>query len=267
MRISIVTPVLNGMPWLPETVESVARQRGDVDIEHLIRDGGSTDGSREWLVGHAELGYHVAMEKDSGQTDALAVGFAQASGDVFSWLNADDVLEPGALKQVAAAFEAHPEAAIVSGSCLRIGPDGAILDAIPTPPRPEFDQLLRHPTNLAQPATFFRAEAYRQVGGLNRRYDLAMDVDLWFRLARSGKVILLRDVVLARFRLHPSAKSVVAAAAASREDLSIRRAQGMPLMSRAGRSLVHRGLLDPVLGWPRRTAKRVLRANRRPPTG
>jgi glycosyltransferase involved in cell wall biosynthesis len=77
MRFSIVTPVLNGMPWLPETVESVARQRDVVDVEHLIRDGGSTDDSRDWLVAHAGLGYHVAMEKDGGQTDALAIGFEQ----------------------------------------------------------------------------------------------------------------------------------------------------------------------------------------------
>jgi len=204
------------------------------------------------------------MEKDAGQTDALVAGFAHATGDVLGWLNADDVLEPGALKRVREVFDAHPDAVIVSGSCLHIGPDGAILGAIPTPPRPEFDQLLRHPTNLAQPATFFRAEAYRRVGGLDRRYDLAMDVDLWFRLARVGQVVLLRDVVLARFRLHPNAKSVVAAAAASREDLSIRRGHGMPLTSPAGRALVRHGMIDPVLGWPKRTAKRVLRANRRP---
>ena len=262
MRISIVTPVLNGMPWLPETVESVARQRDEVDVEHLVRDGGSTDGSREWLAAHAELGYQVVLEKDSGQTDALAAGFDRANGDVLGWLNADDVLEPGALKRVAEAFEANPDAVIVSGSSLLVGPDGAILGAIPTPPRPEFDRLLRHPTNLAQPATFFRAEAYRRVGGLDRRYDLAMDVDLWFRLASVGRVVLLRDVVLSRFRLHPNAKSVVAAAAASREDLSIRRRHGMPLRSPAGRALVRHGFFDPILGWPRRTARRILRRNR-----
>ena len=263
MRISILTPGLNGMPWLPETVESVARQRDDVDVEHLIRDGGSTDGSREWLTAHAELGYQVALEKDSGQTDALACGFDASTGDVFGWLNADDTIEPGALKKVIETFEANRDAVIVSGRCLQIGPDGAIVGVIPAPPRPEFDRLLRHPVNLAQPATFFRAEAYRQVGGVNRRYNLAMDVDLWFRLASIGRVVLLRDVLLARFRLHPRAKSTVFATAASREDLSIRRMHGMPLNSPAGRALVRHGILSPVLGWPRRTAKRVLRADRR----
>jgi hypothetical protein len=69
--------------------------------------------------------------------------------------------------------------------------------------------------------------------------------------------------VLARYRLHPSAKSVLAAAASRREDLAIRRSHGMPLSSPAGRWLVHHGFFDPVLGWPKRTAKRVLRAKRR----
>lgn len=259
MRISIVTPVLNGMPWLPEAVESVARQRPDVEVEHLIRDGGSTDGSREWLTTHEDLGFRAAFERDGGQTDALVAGFAAASGDVFGWLNADDLLEPGALRRVAEAFEANPDAVIVSGGCLHIGPDGAVMGPIPIPPYPEFDRLLRHPTNLAQPATFFRAEAYRQAGGLDRRFNLAMDVDLWFRLASTGRVVLLEDAVLARFRLHPNAKSVRAAAAACREDLRIRRRYGMPWLSPAGRSLLKHWLF--LIPWWRAKgfAKRVLR--------
>jgi glycosyltransferase involved in cell wall biosynthesis len=261
MRISIVTPVLNGMSWLPKAVESVARQRfdSDVDVEHLIRDGGSTDGSREWLTAHEDLGFRATFERDGGQTDALIAGFADATGDVFGWLNADDLLESGALRRVAETFEANPDGVIVSGSCLLIDPNGAVLGPIPTPPRPEFDRLLRHPNNLAQPATFFRAEAYRRVGGLDRRFNLAMDVDLWFRLASIGRVVLLEDAVLARFRLHPNAKSVRAAAAACREDLRIRRRYGMPWLSPAGRSLLKHLLFLIPLWRAKGLAKRVLR--------
>jgi glycosyltransferase involved in cell wall biosynthesis len=263
MRISIVTPVLNGMPWLPKAVESVARQRFDVDVdvdvEHLIRDGGSTDGSREWLTAHEDLGFRATFERDGGQTDALIAGFADATGDVFGWLNADDLLESGALRRVAEAFEANPDAVIVSGSCLLIDPNGAVLGPIPTPPLPEFDRLLRHPNNLAQPATFFRAEAYRQVGGLDRRFNLAMDVDLWFRLASIGRVVLLEDAVFARFRLHPNAKSVRSAAAACREDLRIRRRYGMPWLSPAGRSLLKHLLFLIPLWRAKGFAKRMLR--------
>lgn len=263
MRISIVTPVLNGMPWLPEAVESVARQRSDVEIEHIIRDGGSTDGSREWLTAHEALGFRATFERDGGQTDALIAGFADATGDVFGWLNADDLLEPGSLPLVAEAFEANSDAVIVSGGCLLIDSDAAVIGAIQTPPHPEFDRLLRHPTNLAQPATFFRAEAYRQAGGLDRRFNLAMDVDLWFRLASTGRVVLLGDAVLARFRLHPDAKSVRAAAAACREDLGIRRRHGMPLLSPAGRSLLKHWLVVPPLRRAKGLARRAFRSVRR----
>ena len=263
MRISIVTPVLNGMPWLPEAAGSVARQGPDVAVQHLVRDGGSTDGSREWLTAHEALGFRATFERDGGQTDALIAGFADATGDVFGWLNADDLLEPGALSLVAEAFEANPDAVIVSGGCLHIDPNGAVIGAIPVPPHPEFDRLLRYPTNLAQPATFFRAQAYRQVGGLDRRFDMAMDVDLWFRLMNTGRVVLLEDTVLARFRLHPGAKTVRAAAAASREDFGIRRRHGMPLLSPAGRALLTNWLIVPRVRSAKRLARRVLASVRR----
>jgi glycosyltransferase involved in cell wall biosynthesis len=134
MQFSIVTPVRNGMPWLPEAMESVARQLLDVEVEHIVVDGGSTDGSREWLRDHSGKHVRLIFEPDDGQTDALIKGFASAGGDIFGWLNADDVLELGALRRVAAEFEAHPKVALVSGSALLIGPNGAIVGAIPTPP-------------------------------------------------------------------------------------------------------------------------------------
>lgn len=134
MQFTIVTPVLNGMPWLAETMDSVARQTPDVEVEHIVFDSGSTDGSREWLRDHAGKHVKLKFEPDQGQTDALIKGFAAASGDIFGWLNADDILEPGALRRLAAEFEARPDAALVSGSALLIGPTGAIVGAIPTPP-------------------------------------------------------------------------------------------------------------------------------------
>jgi glycosyltransferase involved in cell wall biosynthesis len=255
MRISLVTPVFNGMPWLPEAVESVAGQRGDVDIQHIILDAGSTDGSRAWLDEHRELGYVTVFDPDEGQTDALAKGFGLATGEVFGWLNADDLLEPGALDTVARTFGREPDAVIVSGRCLQIGPDGGVLGTIETPPQPDFRELLNHPTNLAQPATFFRAEAYRRVGGLDRQYNLAMDVDLWFRLARTGRVALLPGETLARFRLHPAAKSVADLTGAIREDLSIRLKNGVSWGSPAARALVLHGWILPSL---RRLKRSVL---------
>ena len=250
--ITIVTPVFNGMPWLPEAVRSVAAQRGDVEVEHLILDAGSTDGSREWLHANDSLGFRAVFEPDRGQTDALAKGFAMSTGHILGWLNADDILESGALATVARTFDREPDAAIVSGRCVLIDGHGAHVGEIEVPPGSSLGALLRHPTNLAQPATFFRSDRYRQVGGLDRRYNLAMDVDLWFRLARTGRVILLPDETLARFRLHPKAKSVSDLNGAIREDLSIRLKNGAPLLSPAVRVLFIHGYVLPPLRAVRR---------------
>lgn len=259
MRFTIVTPVLNGMPWLPEAIRSVARQRDGVDVEHLVLDGGSTDGSREWLAAHKDLGYDLRVEPDGGQTDALQRGFQRAKGELLGWLNADDVLEPGALAIVEAAFGASPEAAMVSGACLFIDAAGRILGAMSTPPDPTLAGLVRVRINPPQPSTFFSAIAYERAGGLDRSFDLAMDVDLWLRLAREGRYVVLPDQVLARYRVHPTAKSERAATASAREDLRARRLAGMHLRSPAGIALLRAGYVDPAVGPVGRGVRRILK--------
>jgi len=259
LKFSIVTPVFNGMPWLPECVESIASQRADVDVEHLVLDGGSTDGSREWLRDHADLGYTTILEPDEGQTDALINGFVRATGDVFGWLNADDLLEAGSLRRVAAAFLADPDLILVGGCCVLIDEAGNFGGLIGTPPASDFHGILTHIDNPPQPATFFRADAYRLAGGLDRGYDLAMDVDLWLKLARLGKVTFLPQTILARFRIHDAAKSVDAQGRAIRQDLSIRRRNGLPLRSEAAAHELYRIYVSLPLRSVRRVLRRVAR--------
>lgn len=245
-RFTIVTPVLNGMPWLPEAVRSIVAQGRDVDVEHIVLDGGSTDGSREWLEANAAPGTILVFERDTGQTDALIRGFARASGEILSWLNADDTLEPGALARVAEAFDSNPEAVLVAGACLHIDSAGAVIGAIPTPPSSTLEGLLAHPYNIAQPSSFVRAGAYRAVGGLDPTLRMAMDVDLWMKLARIGRVVLLPGDVLSRFRIHGGAKSVAGASRAVREDLRVRRRYGMAVPSRTWWTLFKQAYLRPV---------------------
>jgi glycosyltransferase involved in cell wall biosynthesis len=262
MKVTVVTPVYNGMPWLPESIRSVAEQRSDVEVEHLVYDGGSTDGSAGWLREHTSLGYEAIIGPDHGQTDALAKGFDRATGEIFAWLNADDVLEPGALRRVVEVFTANPAVAMVTAACLLIDPRGAIIGAIPVPPVATFRGLLCLPAVPPQPATFFSAEAYRRTEGLDRRYNLAMDLDLWLKLAETGSIQTLPTEVLARFRVHPDAKTTVAPGATARQNFSIRRRHGMPLRSRAAVTTIRFGYLRPVVSpWTRpvrRLAKRLL---------
>jgi glycosyltransferase involved in cell wall biosynthesis len=259
MKVTIVTPVYNGMPWLPECVGSVAEQRRDVEVEHFVYDGGSTDGSAEWLREHTSLGYEAIIGPDGGQTDALAKGFSRATGEILGWLNADDLLEPGALRRVVDVFGADPSLAMVVGVCLIIDSKGAVIGAMPPPPVPTLAGLLRLPYNPPQPATFFSAYAYRSGEGLDRTYDLAMDIDLWLKLAKVGPIKTVGTEVLARYREHPDAKSIARSPASARESFRIRRRHGMPLRSLAAVSLLRIGVVRPMTSPLTRPFRRVLR--------
>jgi glycosyltransferase involved in cell wall biosynthesis len=259
MKVTIVTPVYNGMPWLPQSIRSVAQQRQDVEVEHLVYDGGSTDGSAEWLGENTALGYDATIGPDAGQTDALMKGFDRATGDVFGWLNADDVLEPGALKRVVEAFAVDPGLAMVSGVCLVIDSDGLITGAIPPPKIATLPALLNLPYNPPQPATFFSAAAYRSGGGLDRGYDLAMDIDLWLKLAKVGPMKTLGTEVLARYREHPDAKSIARGSASVRQSFRIRQKHGMRLRSRGALVLIRLGFIRPVTGPLTRPFRRALK--------
>jgi len=266
VRFTIVSPVLNGMPWLPEAIESVARQRegATFELEHLVLDGGSTDGSRDWLKAHTDLGYTLILEPDDGQTAALRAGFDRARGELFGWLNSDDVLEPGALQIAHDALAADPSVVMVSGTCLFIDRDGRVFGAMPPPPVATHEAMVRVFLNAPQPSTFFRAETYRAVGGLDLSLNLTMDLDLWLKLTRAGRYVVLPDKVLARYRVHPGAKSERMAVASTRQDLKVRRKYGMPWRSQAGWALIQKGYVGPIFGRVpraiRRRTRRLVRA-------
>ncbi|HEY4500327.1 MAG TPA: glycosyltransferase, partial [Candidatus Paceibacterota bacterium] len=98
MKFSIVTPVYNGQAHIRETIESVLSQEGDFEIEYFIMDGGSTDATVEIVLEYASRDKRVSVfsEKDSGMYDAVNKGFFKATGDVYAYINSDDVYEPGA---------------------------------------------------------------------------------------------------------------------------------------------------------------------------
>lgn len=250
LLVSIVMPVMNGMPWLPEAVESVRRQPGPVEL--IVWDGGSNDGSREWLNAHPDRATQLVFEPDSGQADAIARGLDRAGGNLLGWLNADDRYLDGALDVVRAAFRDHPEAPMVSGGCALIDRDGVVVGSIPVPPDGSRRGLLRHPTNLAQPATLFRRDAYLAAGGLDLGLHYAMDVDLWLKLTRQGDAVLVRDRTLAQFRIHPGAKTSLSPAAMVREDLQVRLRHGLSPFSRTAFTLARAAYVGPFKARVRR---------------
>jgi len=200
--ITILTPCLNAARTLPATLASV-RAQDHPGVEHIVVDGGSTDGTLDLLRAAPEVRW--ISEPDRGLAHALNKGIAMAAGDVVGELNADDLYAAGALAAVAEAFADHPEAPWVTGSCPIIDARGREIRRAVTAYK---DLLLRHYSLglylthnfVSAPATFFRREALAAVGGFDERYRISVDYDLQLRVARLGDPVVLRRP-LAAFRM------------------------------------------------------------------
>lgn len=195
--VSLITPSYNAMPYLAATIESVLGQDYP-NIEYLIMDGGSTDGTVELLKGF-DTRLRWVSEQDAGQSDAIARGFEQTGGAIIGWLNADDVLKPGAVRTAVDAFLAHPEAALIYGNADFIAADGRTLGPCTVVEPYSQHRLIHYGDYIIQPAAFFSRQAYEAVGGLNKSLNWAMDWDLWIRLARRYDVIYI-EKELASYR-------------------------------------------------------------------
>ena len=206
--ISLITPSYQQAPYLEECIASVHGQ--EVPVEHIVVDGGSTDGSKAIIEKHAGRFAWWCSEKDKGQSDAINKGLAHATGDVFGWLNSDDALLPGALKRVSDAFAADPELRVFGGSLRNLGPDGSLSTSTINDTGEE-DGLFSGPV-INQPATFWRMDAVRAIGGVDPALRYVMDLEFWWQfLFRYGTGHLrFEPVELAVFRLHAASKTSTA---------------------------------------------------------
>jgi len=197
LTLSIVTPSFNTGGYLAAAVQSVLDQDWP-NLEFLVMDGGSTDGSLDILRSFGERVRWVS-EKDQGQSDAINKGFARTSGDVLTWLNADDTLAPGAARAAMEYFAAHPDVALVYGGADYIDFRGNLIGPCVHIEPFSLHRLIHYSDYIVQPAAFFRRSALAKVGGIDPSLNWAMDYDLWLRLARRYKVAYLPRK-LANFR-------------------------------------------------------------------
>lgn len=178
-RISLVTPSYNQGNFIEETIDSVLSQKYS-NLEYLVIDGGSTDNSVDIIKSYSKYIDYWVSEPDSGQTDALMKGFSRATGDIFCWLNSDDVLEPGTLLEVAEFFLQNSEAEMVYGNATWIDKDSKILRSKKEHGFNQFVFLYDH-NYIPQPSAFWRRSLYEKAGGLNSEVSVAMDTDFWIR--------------------------------------------------------------------------------------
>lgn len=219
VRLSIVIVSYNQAAFLEAAIRSVIMQDYP-DLELIIVDGGSTDGSIEIIEKYRPLFAHVVIEPDDGQSDALNKGFARATGEVMNWLCSDDLFEPGAFARVKDAYLATG-ADLIIGGCIRIGETRSI-------------EIVRHHTALVvgrkvqldaadildfmrswergayfyQPEVFFSRRIWEASGGyIKKHLYYAMDYDLWLRMALAEGSAYHIPEMIACSRVHPQQKT------------------------------------------------------------
>jgi glycosyltransferase involved in cell wall biosynthesis len=207
-----VTPTYNAIGTIRETLASIQAQGYD-GLDHVVVDGGSTDGTVELLTEEAAAGrLRFISEPDRGLSDAFNKGANMATGEIVAWLNADDTYEPGALPAVGAAFADAPTAEWGVGRCKIMGGDGAESRKAVTAYK---NFLLRrfslrlYLTNnfVSSPSTFVRRAVLDEIGALDERFKYSADYDLWLRLARRGNPVYI-DADIARFRMGDDSLSI-----------------------------------------------------------
>ena len=200
MKISIVTLSFNQRRYLKEAIESVLQQRYP-ELEYIVVDPGSRDGSRELIESYGDQIAARIFEPDGGAADGLNKGFAQATGDVFAFLNADDLLLPGALQQVAQQFIEWPDIDVVIGNGYVVDGEGRKMKHVQAR---QFTvrRYFYGGCRWLQQATFFRRSAFALTRGFNVENKTCWDGDLFVSMVAAGARVGYVNSDLGSFRIH-----------------------------------------------------------------
>lgn len=251
--VSIVTPSFNQARFLEATVRSVLEQDYP-NLEYIIVDGGSTDGSVDIINKYTDRLAWWISEKDKGQTDAINKGFARAQGEVLAWINSDDTYEPGAVSAAVKYLQEHPEVGLVYGDTNFIDEEGRVIGRFAAR-QTDYARLRRGYVHIPQQAAFFRADLWREVGPLDPSFYFAMDYDLWVRLAARAPIHYTPQT-WANFRLHSSGKTIAADDRCWPEMIRIHHRDGGNWLSVIVAKYYVRKVVAPLLNWRRRLQMR-----------
>lgn len=183
-KISVITPSYNQAQFIETTLLSVLDQNYP-NLEYIVIDGGSTDGSAKIIEKYADRLDYWVSEKDRGQSHAINKGFLRATGDILCWLNSDDYFLPGTLHHVAERFSSDPACRALIGQSYVVFTDG-------TPPKPAAGAYTGHRGllqfwkryTMPQPSIFWHRSVYEKIGLLDENLHYIMDFDYWTRISR-----------------------------------------------------------------------------------
>lgn len=202
MKISIVTPSFNQVNFIQQTLDSVQSQ-SYLNYEHIVIDGGSTDGALDILNKRSNI--TLISERDNGQTEAINKGIKLMTGEIFAWLNTDDYYEKETLYIVANIFNSNSNIKVVYGNIRYVDYNGLEL-FFDNGPKISYNKLLDNPYIMRQPSMFIHKSVINDIGLLNEKYNLAMDLDFYLRVLKKYKPIYCSELVV-NFRVHNNAKT------------------------------------------------------------
>lgn len=206
MRISIITPSYNQAIYLEKTIQSIISQ-GYEDLEYILIDGGSNDGSLEIIKKYESHFAFWVSEKDKGQSHAINKGFERATGDIITWINSDDQLMPNTLHKIAAQFEKdkNKEIFVVHGKTILFGDN--MKDEESGASSTDFLERSLAGLPFPQPSSFFRKELIEKYGLLKQEYHFGMDYEFFVHVFLNEKNIYL-DEIFSKYLYHTESKSL-----------------------------------------------------------
>ena len=202
--IAIVTPVLNQAAFIRAAIDSVLNQ-GYPRLAYVVRDGGSSDGTLDILRSYGRSLDWVS-ESDSGQSDAINLGFARVSGDIMAWLNGDDMLTPGSLAYVARFFQANPDIDLVYGHRIYIDIEGRETGRCVLPAHDP--RTLEFADYIPQETLFWRRRVWQALCPIDVSFHCAMDWDFILRAQAGGFAFRRLPRFLGCFRVHQAQKTI-----------------------------------------------------------
>ena len=244
-KISLITPSYNQASFIEQTIESVLNQDYP-NLEYIIMDGGSTDGTLDVLRRY-EGRLIWKSEEDKGQSDAINKGLRLAGGEIVGYINSDDLCEKGALKKVGESFRENPRATWVCGKCRIIDENNREFRRAITGfknfwlKRYGYSRLLAI-NFISQPAVYWRRELLDDIGYLNCDLDYALDYEYWVRIGKKFEPMII-DEYLASFRIHARTKGTTGFMKQFREELDVARRHSPHLLPVLLHYLTYAGII------------------------
>jgi glycosyltransferase involved in cell wall biosynthesis len=268
-KISLVTPVFNSARYLEATFRSVLSQ-GYPNLEYIVVDGGSTDGSVEIIRRYASQLKSWVSEPDRGMYDAINKGFARSSGELMGWISATDMLHAGSLFVVGSVFRTFPQVEWITGRPTGFSDDGMAAEILKLRRWSRWAFLAGANRYIQQESTFWRRSLWERAG---RRVDdsrrNASDFELWVRFFRYAKLHSV-DALIGGFRSHPDSLGLQNLAECHRihdeiiasEVASLKGSAGLKLLRGTGSLLTKMGLEKPWRKAVLSTLPKLAGANR-----